>query len=1460
MTTSYTVAIFISWYRFLFSSCSSSHKSQQMIRYDAIRFHLPSLISIAFILSTLVIFPQQLKAQNDEIQFEHLSANDGITNGFMILYLHQDEREFMWFYNDKYDGKEFQHYKKSNADGIPSLIKMGQLLRENWGKEPDSLYYFDAARDSFIFNLPKRLLSVYHEQNHPFISISCNGCFLQDTKEDIWLGSATTGIFIYNPKTKNFKNIRHDGESRTSLSSDSTSTLLRDDKDRIWVGTRNAGLNLWDKKGSFTVFRTNIDDNNSLSSNNIIVLTEDEQGIIWIGTTKGLSRLDPTTQQITRIPLDVPSRPVIRKIFIDSSGKLWIVTRSAQSVTRDPENETVVLYDPTQQKVIAHFEDLWVYWNNTIFSIVEDHLGRIWLGTDKNGIYIYDHRTREMTNLRYDPKKPKSLANDRVRQMIKDKHNRIWIGTFNGVNYYDPNAKVFKHLESDLSKERYFKSEEKPSGVEDHLGNIWIATRGAGIIKLVPSTGDTKVYKKDKENKYNMPGNDILRLVADDKGLIWFTSWYGIYVLNPITERVITLQNQDTYAALMKDSAGHIWVGRYRGLLRYTDPMTSPTIYNWEMFEGKLKTLPNKFYKNSDCWSLAEDCQGNIWISGNYPLMRFNPRDSSIQQFGFIPDNPTQTPQSWWLRISRDQHCNLWFASNGAGLSRLTPTEQVATIPSFQHWNSDNSDLTSNNIGMVVGGKKNDVWFGNRKGITQLDLGTNRFQTYGLKEGMKTSTPEGAVVFSKEGILYFGGMNGIGYFAPYSLATNEHSPAVYIKDIEVNGHSLIHTDSLPFKSPLKASLSFTNTIQLKHWQNNIQLEFVALNYTAPENNKYKYQLVGYDEGWKETTANHPIANYPKLDYGKYTFLVKGANNDGKENDTPVTLVIKVSSPWYWSTGSKCLYGLLIIGFIYTLYHFQLKRRLANAEAFRLQELDQVKTRLYTNITHEFRTPLTVISGMAGQVLANPQQWFREGLTMIQRNSQHLLDLVNQLLDLTKLEAGRLSIDLVHDDIIPFLRYFIESFQSYAETKAIRLHVLAETEKLSMNFDPIKLQSILSNLFNNAIKFTPSGGDIYIKINKDLSSNGQALCQIRVTDTGIGISSTQLPHVFDRFYQADDSNTRSAEGTGIGLALTKELVELLGGEITVESKLGKGTSFNVRLPIQKDAIPMKAIPQVRPQVKISNDTHSAIVTTTDAIAPIALLIEDNTDVLRYLSTCLEGIYQLEMAVNGKDGIEKAIEIVPDIIISDVMMPEKDGFEVLQTLKQDERTSHIPIVLLTAKADAASRIQGLSAGADAYLAKPFDKNELEVRLKKLIELRQQLQRHYQSLPSPAENGNKLKSREDSFLQKIRELVESNIDDETFGILQICKALSISRSQLHRKLKALTGRSTSIVIRTIRLQKAKYLLATSNLNVSEIGYATGFLNNSYFTQVFSQEFGDPPSHFRENLLGDNKMPKED
>ncbi|MEM0993837.1 MAG: hybrid sensor histidine kinase/response regulator transcription factor, partial [Bacteroidota bacterium] len=639
----------------------------------------------------------------------------------------------------------------------------------------------------------------------------------------------------------------------------------------------------------------------------------------------------------------------------------------------------------------------------------------------------------------------------------------------------------------------------------------------------------------------------------------------------------------------------------------------------------------------------------------------------------------------------------------------------------------------------------------------------------------------------------------------------------------------------------KTELYKLKKIELKHYERYFELSFFVPDYRKPDQNKYRWWLEGYEKNWSIPSSSNQL-RYENLPAGNYTLHLQGGLTEDYFKSSEKIIRIKVLRAWYKQWWAWMIYIILVGSLIGWMYRFQLLRRLEKAEVKRVAELDLIKSRFYTNITHEFRTPLTVILGMAQE-----EKDFSKARTLITRNGKKLLQLINQLLDLSKLDSKHLQANYQQIEIVSFTQYIGESFQSLAEKKHIRLTIYSEINELWMDMDEEKYQQIIGNLLSNAIKFTPESG----KITLHLTHKAQTF-QIGIKDNGVGIATAELPHIFDRFYQVDNTASQQGKGTGIGLALVKELVELMEGAIEVESCPKEGTTFRIHFPIRTNANEQLTTFQKWTIDQSIVEQAAQAVTMPTEDAPSLLIVEDNSDVVHYIQSVLQSSYRLSIASNGEDGIQKAIEIVPDIIISDVMMPKKNGFEVVETLKQDERTSHIPIILLTAKATQADKIEGLKYGADAYLMKPFDKTELLIRLKNLIEVRRQLQARYAGfkVSDTSEAENLFASNgtlEDQFLQKVQDLLKTNYQNTQFGVEDYAQALQMSHTQFYRKLKALTNQTPSQHVRGYRLAQAKILLKNPNFNVSEVAYEVGFNDPNYFTRVFTKAFGRSPNAYR-------------
>ncbi|MCB0581746.1 MAG: response regulator, partial [Phaeodactylibacter sp.] len=907
--------------------------------------------------------------------------------------------------------------------------------------------------------------------------------------------------------------------------------------------------------------------------------------------------------------------------------------------------------------------------HRTVNALFQDHLGFIWLGTPA-GLVKYDGYTFQT----YQYLEVDSISGERrpvnisVNAIAEGPEGDLWVGSF-FKSSGEPLLLHFGREKETLApvqlEEDSFKLDDPVWDIHINGGYIWLTGPFLYRIKLPEDPSAGKMQLEHLEKgSRGLRAARFLNICEDSNNRLWLPTWMGVQEWVP---------EADTF--------------RFHALNR---------------LPGERK-LPDCGYTH-----LAEAGDGWYWAVpdiGDF-ILRFHPETGAREV--------VKNDRRLGLHVAQSASGQLWFGSRPGlgGIDIFDPAGRSVrrVIPKVD----GRLFLPSIRVRSMLHDYSGNIWAGTENGpLLKYERQRGQFHWLQYQAGKKAALSHNWVT----GIAQDG--RGRYWISTYGGGLN-------LWERQENTFTHYRSQAGPSEGPINDYCLGLDIIQLGN----------------------------YDNGWRDV-GHQNFASYTNLDPGRYTFRVKAANSDGIWNEESIALDIAILPPWYWNGWSQALYLVLVIGLILGAYRFQLNRRLALAEAARLKELDSFKTKLYTNITHEFRTPLTVIQGMMDNI-----KGYDEEKGIIKRNSQNLLNLINRLLGLSKLDAGKLELNLAQGNILPFLRYVTESFHSFALNQKVNLNFYSDAEEIIMDYDPEKMLEVLSNLLSNALKFTPEYGKVQVVV-KEKNREGKPHLELTVSDTGIGIAPERLPHVFDRFYQVETGNTRKAEGTGIGLALVKELVDLMGGTIDVESEVGEGASFRVMLPVtrQADAIDAVDVEQSDIPVHAGAIDDPTIASIVSATAPAGrastarhseakegivsalskytlLLVEDNRDVMQYLTTCLssplgggrEEAYHLLYARNGREGIAQAREHIPDIIISDVMMPEVDGFELCKTLKQDERTSHIPIILLTARADMPSKVEGLEYGADAYLVKPFHKEELEVRLRKLIELRRKLQERY------------------------------------------------------------------------------------------------------------------------------------
>ncbi len=1095
--------------------------------------------------------------------------------------------------------------------------------------------------------------------------------------------------------------------------------------------------------------------------------------------------------------------------------------------------------------------------------------GLICIGSDKKGVMVFQKKESGQSDLWL--LRPDGSWLDLQKMLPKlgftsctgaDFSRQIHFCSLEGVLRVNFERPLFSNFISPKITDRVFISPAFRGITDDRDGNIWMMGEMIGLFCRRPDGSTQQVIVREKNSGQEFYTDNALNLQTGAQGKIWSArEWNGcpnLLRIDPKTGLADTfcIKNQriSTFTLLKNGQVLLAANGEKGANLLLFDPVT-------RQVSMLTKSGDAENFKTSPLF-LLENPEGKIWVGGKDGLLLFDPNPqinkSSNPRFLDFPGNDA-TAHEFPVAVIFQEKENLWLGTLGGGLRKLdfkTGKWEIFTMA---------NGLPANKIAGILPGdgstgspSGSNLWISTYDGLSFFQPETRLFTNFFTQNGLSHNEFNRFSFFKNtDGTMFFGGLNGVNFFKQSEVlgSFSQGSDSLLISQI-----SWFAPDG---KTKMEQVFDLQNLqkITLPPENRFCSIRLALANFLQPEANRFAWKLEGYDENWQLNGTNNEIT-FHYLPAGKYRLRIKAANPTGIWGKNERVLEIEVREFWY-KTGWFLAFFIAAIGiFSYLYYRYEIRQKLEHAENAKIKELDLLRTRLYTNITHEFRTPLTVILGMADQIRGHENE-----RKLISRNGQNLLRLINQLLDLSKLDSGMMKMNPVQGDIINYLQYLTESFYSMAQEKQVRLTFYPEIPELTMDFDEEKVQHIVYNLLSNALKFTPSGGKVVLHASK-INENGLPFLKLKIQDTGVGIAENQLAHIFDRFFQADNSATRKSEGTGIGLALTKELVGLMGGSISVESSVGKGSVFTVLLPVklesglQKTEQKLGAIPKISPDFFVGEDANNGKKSenkTAETIEnqklnvekPLLLVIEDNPDVITYIVGILKNDYEIEVANNGKTGIEKALEIVPDIIISDVMMPEKDGYEVCETLKTDERTSHIPIILLTAKATQEDKLAGLRVGADAYLQKPFDKTELFVRLEKLVALRKSLQNRYANFSkiSPENNSKTATppSLDDIFLQKIRQVILEKMGDSELGIVHLCRAASLSHTQVFRKLKALTGENPTLFIRKMRLERGLELLKTTELNVSEIAYEVGFSDPNYFSRSFHEEFGVTPGAMR-------------
>ncbi|MBL7857989.1 MAG: response regulator [Cyclobacteriaceae bacterium] len=1325
--------------------------------------------------------------------------------------------------------------------------------------------------------------------------------FLKDSRGFIWIGTSF-GLNRYDGNT--YRVFLNDSRDATSLSNNHVGTLFEDPDGRIWVSTTTGAttINIYHPETeSFTHSTDSLLAQYGMPAGVVKNITKDNDGKFWFTTeVNGVFVYDPAhkkSQAVHFTSQDSTANNAFRvsSFSFDKESILWVVLK----------NGTLLQYDRDQKKVLRRFHDIrnqnrnavldyrvmvdedgdpWVFCindnqglyyldvntqhirhihekssglrinNNIVRGITQDNNGNIWVGTDHGGVNVIDKRKLAVTFINNSPDDNTSLSQNSIAVLYKDYEGIIWIGTFkHGACYYHENIFRFQLYRHEASRPDGLSFDDINRFVEDRKGNLWLGTNGGGLIYFDRKNNTFKTYRHNPDDPHSLSNDVIVSLCLDKSDILWVGTYYG--GLNSFDGRKFTHYRHDpndptsisdnNIWEILEDTQGNLWIGTlYQGI---------------DLFDRRTKTFHH--YRSGDINSvhsnyiseIKEDKQGNLWIGTGFGFDVYDRQSGRFVHFVNLNNEPNNLSNNNIFCILEDSRGLIWIGTQN-GLNLFDYPSKT-----FQAY-TEADGLPHNTITTLLEDNSGRLWMSTPNGLSCLTLHQRtdgkfdmRFENYNESDGLQNKLfNENAAYKTRSGELIFGGGLGFNIIKPETLERNHVIPTVVLTDFQIFNKQIAIGEKINGYVILQQSISETEQITLKHSENVFSVEFAALNFFNGGKSTYRYRLEGFNKDWVLTGSNARLVTYTNLDPGEYTFRVSASNSDGLWSDQTANLKIVILPPFWKTRTAFVLYILAIFGALLgsrklLVERERMKFRIAHErhEAQRMHELDLMKLKFFTNVSHEFRTPLTLILTPLEKLLKetkDPDQ--AQQFQLIHRNARRLLNLVNQLLDFRKLEVQEIKFVPSEGDIINFIREVVFSFSDLSEKKDIKLEFHSTVTSFETIFDQDKLEKILLNLLSNAFKFTPEHGRVLTEVSIAGNDPDRHIV-ISVTDTGIGIATDRLDKIFERFFQNDLPRSVINQGTGIGLSITAEFVKIHGGAISVKSEVGKGSCFTVSLPAREVvhenylSAATAAHEHGEPETSVSYGEGGV------AKLPTLLLVEDNEDFLFYLKDNLKHQYKVLEAKNGKEAWHTVLAELPDLIVSDVMMPEMNGIELCRKIKNDIRVSHCPVILLTARSAEEQKLEGFESGADDYITKPFNFEILQSRIRNLIHQRALFHSDFRKIEVKASHVT-VTSLDEKLIQNAIKCVEDNISEPEFSVEELSHQLGMSRVHLYKKLTALTGKSPIEFIRTIRLQQAAQLLEKSQLTVAEVAYKVGFNNPKYFSKYFKEAFHVLPSAY--------------
>lgn len=1443
-------------------------------------------------------------AQYAAFRFTHLSPENGLPQlGFS--YIVTDSRGYVWFDVSegicRFDGYEYKIYRYAAALGDKAYSTSVRML---YPDRRGNIWIAFAPGGLCRFNIRTEAFSQYSYE-----PLSENGlcnesitCFYEDRENRLWVGSGK-GLMRYDPYKDEFVRFRSRNLGWKGIEDQYITCMLHDTQNNFWVGTQEGLYLVSFNHLTVKQFDNVTGDPHCISSGSIRKLITDREGNLWVSTGFGVNRLlNPPKNGVASENLrfrrfwefgDTPAARItdVKDLLADRRGNIWVsgpagvariyawagveaqsdffpvprliegnLSRSyADNIFEDSrghiwvscvsEKIRLFCYDPATGSMHRLTDPSFSVENVgeiRISQMIEDPSGSVWFSTVKKGIFLCDIYRKAFETIQFIPSDANSLINNDVYQIFEAPDSTLWVSTNRGLSAYSPQTGRWTHYMPDASDPQSPASSFFGGLGRQEDGTMWVGYYDNKVSRFNPATGRFVNYLHLNGNTVFLPWS-VRRIYIDPDDNVWFAT--STHSLAKNTGEVNTFYYYPLHAAF--DSS------RVEAVVDIASGSTGQlrvvAVHDVVLFDSRSGRYVKHFFRKTDV------------KNAHMPRENFNCIHNDLSDSSF------------------------WVGSS-AGLYHLEEKSGILTVYDEAH------GLCNNTVRCILEDGQNRLWISTDRGLSCFDKKTATFTNYDVADGLSDNEFVGtAGVRARDGKLYFGSRNGITTFYPDRIVPNQIQPRVVINGLRLFNRAVNPGDTVNRRVLLRNALSNGDTLVLAWKENDFSIGFTALHFAAPLHNKYMYRLEDYDKDWKVASSDARMAAYTNLPPGNYLFRVRGANSDGIWSATEATLYIEILPPWWKTFWFKILMllafgaGMVLIVRIRTWRLEEIRRTLerevdsrtselneankqlrerqeeiviqnehleqSNEElrqqkeqikqmAEKLHEADQLKLRIFTNISHEFRTPLTLILGPVERLIAlgSRLSWSNaaDQLRLLHRSANRLLKLINEILDIRKIDQRALMLHPESADIVGFVRNHAEAFRGMADELQIDLRYETDVERLECDFDPDKVEKILDNLLSNAFKFTPNSGKISVSVQGDDNR-----VHIAVADTGTGIAPEEQKHIFERFYQSEDKGFRRVSGSGIGLSFARQLVEMHGGSISVESLPGCGSCFRVVLPLRQSdssALVNHAVP-IRHDISEEN-----LIAGGQLSDYLILVVEDNSDMRAYIRDGLFAHFRVIEAADGVEGLRKALSEQPDLVLSDIMMPGIDGLDLCSRLKSDPLTSHIPIVLLTAKASDASTIEGLQSGADDYLTKPFNDHILLLKIRNILAARQRMREKFSKTLDTRVEDYATTETDQRFLEKAIEIVERNISQEEFNNDWLIQHLGMSKSQVYRKLKALTDQSLSEFVRSIRLKKAATLLLTRQYSIAEVSYMVGFKNPPQLSSAFAAYFGMSPSKFIE------------